>query len=398
MAFIERHGTTAPDPAEDAYSLRTRDADGGDLQVVLDDPHLGQALWWGADERIFYAHRQDELSERTDQGVYAVRVREGTGRASDGPRLVTSGQGSVGGLSATADGKQLVLWRVNTQFQVFIAEFDAASRRFRSPRRLTLEANGNVGEAWAPDSRAIFFVSNRNGTWKLFRQAIDEATAEVLVEGRSLYLPRLSADGSEVLYLAATVPDDGSHSVSLMRRSLAGGAPQMMFREEGVVNVQCARTPSRLCVLSKIVKGSHIFLSFDNEHGEGRELTRLAGPFSNWNWTLSPNGQTLALFLDRHRVRFLSVESGVARDVTIATWSIFNGDWAADGKSIFMPSVTPNNRPVILDVDEAGRTHVAVEGDASRRFDWMLQSGDMRYGLLEEQVPGENDVWMVRDF
>jgi hypothetical protein len=34
----------------------------------------------------------------------------------------------------------------------------------------------------------------RNGTWTLFKQAIDETTAEVPVEGHSLYVPCLSAD------------------------------------------------------------------------------------------------------------------------------------------------------------------------------------------------------------
>jgi Tol biopolymer transport system component len=60
--------------------------------------------------------------------------------------------------------------------------------------------------AWTSDSKSVLFISNRNGTWKLFRQAIDETTAEVLVEGRSLFLPRLSPDGSQALYLSYPEP------------------------------------------------------------------------------------------------------------------------------------------------------------------------------------------------
>jgi hypothetical protein len=60
------------------------------------------------------------------------------------------------------------------------------------------------------------------------------------------------------------------------------------------------------------VGANYIFFSFDSEHGEGRELTRLTRGFSDWNWTLSPDGRKLALFLNRHQIHFLSLESAGA--------------------------------------------------------------------------------------
>jgi Tol biopolymer transport system component len=47
---------------------------------------------------------------------------------------------------------------------------------------LTLDENGNVAAAWTPDSRAVLFASNRDENWKLFRQAIDQATPEVVAD------------------------------------------------------------------------------------------------------------------------------------------------------------------------------------------------------------------------
>jgi DNA-binding winged helix-turn-helix (wHTH) protein/Tol biopolymer transport system component len=396
IAYIESHGLAAPPPAEDSFSLQTRDANGGDLQVVLNDSRLKQALCWAADGRILYAYDDDPISERTDQGVYSIRVDERTGKATGQPQAITTGQGYVGGLSVTSDGKRLVLWRENTQLQAFIAEFEAGSRRLKTPRRLTLDANGNVAEAWTSDSKAVLFVSNRNGTWKLFKQAIDETTAEVLVEGRSLFLPRLSADGSQVLYLSYPQRADSSLPVSLMRKSLAGGPPQLVLQEKGIFNFQCARAPSQLCIFSKLVGTNQIFVSFDIEHGAGREITRKPG--SPTNWTLSPNGTKLAIFLDRHRIRFLSLDTGVARDVSIDDWPIDNGDWSADGKSVFIQSVTSKNTPVILDVNEVGKAEAVLEGDANTSFWWMIQSPDGRYGILGAEVPGDNNAWMVENF
>jgi len=79
------------------------------------------------------------------------------------------------------------------------------------------------------------------------------------------------------------------------------------------LHYECARIPSRLCVLSKLVGSDLIFVSFDLEHGAGRELTRM--PIGYTNWGLSPDGSRLAVFLDRHRVRFFHVNTGGAKDV-----------------------------------------------------------------------------------
>jgi Tol biopolymer transport system component len=399
IAYIQSRDIAVLNPEEDSFSLQTRDANGGDPQVILGDTRLKQALYWVADGRILYAYREDPASERSDEGVYSIRVDERTGKATSQPQAVTSGQGRVGGLSVTSDGKQLVLWRENTQPQAFIVEFEAGSPRLKlSRRRLTLDANGNIAEAWTSDSKAVLFVSNRNGTWRLFKQNIDETTAEVLVEGRSIFLPRLSADGAQVLYLAASRPDDASVPASLMSKSLAGGPPHLVLQEKGIIkNYQCARAPSQLCIFSKLVGANHIFVSFDLEHGPGRELTRITN-FTETNWTLSPDGRKLAIFLNRHQIRFLSLDTGVARDVSIDNWPLQNGDWSADGKSIFVPSVTSKGTPVILEANEAGKAEVVLEGDANTAFWWMIQSPDGRYGMLVAEIPGDNNAWMVKNF
>lgn len=405
IAYIQSHGLGLIDNSaeDDNFSLQTRDANGGDLQVVSNDPRLKPALFWVADGRILYAYLEDAASERRDQEVRSIQVDERTGKATGQPQIVTHGQGRVGGLSATADGRRLVLSRWNTQPQAFIAEFEAGSRRLKTPRRLTLDANGNLAEAWTRDSKQVFIVSNRNGTWKLFKQAIDETTAEVLVEGNTLFLPRLSADGSQVLYLAYPKLGNTSLPVALMRLPLAGGPPQLVLQAPRIVNFQCARPPSQLCIFSRQAEANHhIFAAFDTEHGMGRELTTID---SVTNWSLSPDGSLLAIFLDNHRFRILSLTTGVAHDVSVQDWRLVNGDWSADGKSIFMPSVTSRGTPVILDVNYAGKTEgdagkaeVILEGAANTTFIWLVPSPDGRYAILEADIPGDNNVWMVENF
>jgi dipeptidyl aminopeptidase/acylaminoacyl peptidase len=213
---------------------------------------MGPALWWAPDGRILFAYCEDPAGKQNNYGVYSIQVDERTGKAAGPPQPITQGEGGISALSATADGKRLVLWRTNAPTEVFVAKRDARSRQWKEPRRLTLDSNDNIAEAWTFDSKAVLFVSNRNGTWKLFKQDIDETTPEVLVEGPGISLPRLSADGSQVLYLSASRPDDVSFPASLMSKPLTGGPPRQILHGKGIVNFQCAQAPSALCIFSRL--------------------------------------------------------------------------------------------------------------------------------------------------
>ena len=187
IACIERYGFAGLTPAAELSSLWTRDAEGGDLQVIFNNNWLGPALAWAPDGRILFATRSNPASERDDEDIRSIRVDERSGKAVGQQQVVTTGAGPIGGISVTSDGKRLTLLRTNSREQAFISEFDANTRKWKTPRRLTLDANGNQATAWLSDSKTVLFVSNRTGTWTLYKQAIDETTAEVLVEGHSLY-------------------------------------------------------------------------------------------------------------------------------------------------------------------------------------------------------------------
>ena len=175
---------------------------------------------------------------------------------------------------------------------------------------LTLDTNESLATAWTADSKAVLFVSDRNGTWKLFKQNIDETTAEVLVEGRSMRFPRLSADGSQVLYLVESETGDHSLPASLMSKPLAGGPPRLVLRENGISNYQCARAPSQLCIFSKLVGDDHILVSFDLEHGarsrdyENSEWLISLEPFPGWIAACTrPGTASNSISLTGHRCR-----------------------------------------------------------------------------------------------
>lgn len=80
---------------------------------------------------ILFAYREDPVSERSNFGVYSVRVDGGTGKAIGQPYPITNAEGDIGRLSATSDGKRLVIGRFTEQLQAFIGEFDAGSRQLK---------------------------------------------------------------------------------------------------------------------------------------------------------------------------------------------------------------------------------------------------------------------------
>jgi DNA-binding winged helix-turn-helix (wHTH) protein/Tol biopolymer transport system component len=398
LAYIENHAVYGPSPVGPTHSLRIISPNGDGVTLVLDDPRIGQAVWWAPDGRILFSYREDPASRQDNYGVYSIRLDERTGKATGSPQPITQAEGAIGGMNGTADGKRLVLWRSKAASQVFITSLDAASHQWKEPRRLTLDANENIADAWTADSKAVLLVSNRNGKWKLFKQAIDETTPEVLTEGRSIATPRLSADGLQVLYLYSSNPEDVSFPASLMSKPLAGGTPRTVVQGKGLINHQCAMSPSTLCIFSQLDGQEILFRSFDLEHGAGRELLRLPPGVANWNWSLSPDGSKLAIFFDQHRIRFVSLGTGAAHDVTVKDWPIENGDWAANSRTVFMPSYTPSGVPVILEVDQTGKARVVLRGSPNTDIGFMIQSPDARYGLLSEYIPSESNAWIANDF
>ena len=400
IAYIEHHSTMSASSSADLYWIQTRDLTNGKSQLILSDGRIGpQDLCWAPDGRLIYALRTDPKNERSDYGVRAIRVDPDTGKANGNPERVSEGLGWIGGLSVTADGKRLILWRGNTQSQVFVSEFDKGAHRLTAPRRLTMDENANLPTAWMPDSKSVLFLSDRDGAWKLFKQEIDQQTAEAMVEARHIetVLPRLSADGSQILFVDVTRLNDPLVPIRLMSMSVSGGIPRMVLQESGINNFLCARTPLTVCVFSKTVGATLSFINFDAVRGKGRELAR----FEGWpNWGLSPNGSQLAIVTDDHggRLRFLSPATGVAHDVIVKEWPVLRGvDWTADSGSVLIASGTTRGTSVILEVDVEGNARVLLESDPHTEFAWVIPSPDGRYAALSE-FTGENNVWMVENF
>src|SRR3974390_2228167 len=167
------------------------------------------------------------------------------GRAGPARRLRAGVDGRPG-LSAASDGKSMALRQMQQAADVYIADLQAGGKRL-SPRRLTLDDRGDFVFAWTPDSKAVLYLSDRDGPIHLFKQGLDQTQAELLVGGdESLAIPRISSSGTDVLYLIMPKRGQASQNVKIMRVPLSGGSAQVLLEAPGIWNHQCASAPETL--------------------------------------------------------------------------------------------------------------------------------------------------------
>ena len=117
-------------------------------------------------------------------------------------------------------------------------------RGISAPRRLTLDERQDYPFAWSPDNKSVLFDSDRDGTFHIFKQAVEHATPELLAGGsEQLVTPRLSPDRATVLYLVTPKFDQTTNQVRMMRVPLAGGPPQLVLKADGLKITSAACYP-----------------------------------------------------------------------------------------------------------------------------------------------------------
>lgn len=161
------------------------------------------------------------------------------------------------------------------QEQIYLGELSAGGTRMNSPpRRLTNDEANDIPTAWTPDSKAVLFYSDRNGTWGIFKQAIGGDTAQPVLTGpRNILGPRLSSDGAWILY--GEVPENASIPIPtrLMRVPVSGGAPQFVLEMRNG-DCGCARARANLWLIFEDSQdGKQMTITaFDPLKGRGKVL------------------------------------------------------------------------------------------------------------------------------
>ena len=272
------------------------------------------------------------------------------------------------------------------------------------PRRLTNEETYHYPSAWTPDSKAVLFVSNLNGTRRIFKQGISQDTAEAVVTGpQNASLPRLASDGAWILYTESPKTIGASTALRLMRVPVGGGAPQLVLETRNWWGHNCAQAPASLCVVIEASQDEKRFVvtAFDPLKGRGKVLRTIErDPSSGFYGGLSPDGSTFAFSRGREaeiHIRLLSLSGGSDREIIVKGWPNGSGlDWSPDGKAFYLGSVSPQAR-TLLYVDLKGNVKVLWQCKGTGSNIWGVPSPDGRYLAILGSVTNSN-VWMLAGF
>jgi eukaryotic-like serine/threonine-protein kinase len=379
-------------------SIAFLNLEGGKEKTAFTDPRLELGLRWLPDGRLLYG--MFELPpNQNNSNIFASMLNSATGTFEGPPERITSGEGWAAQPSTTADGKRLAFNRVNSQVDVYVSEFSAKTGKASTPKRLTLDEADDLPFDWTPDSKAVLFISNRTGKANIFRQRINETSAEMLVLGpEEKAICRVSPDGMQLLYLTNTDKKDVAKTVRIMRAPLGGGAPQVIIAAPEISNIACSRSPASLCTYSQQSSTQSVFTAFDPVHGNAHEVARLQEQTGIMNWGLSPDGKLIAVTQSTDkRIRLLSIAGQPTRDIVLKNWSSFTSvDWAADSKGLFVTSNPTGWRSSLLYVDLAGNVHELWQVKSTDPS-WGIPSRDGKYLAIPAPTTSSN-VWMVEGY
>jgi DNA-binding winged helix-turn-helix (wHTH) protein/Tol biopolymer transport system component len=365
--------------------------------VVLSVFGLNGPMVWAQDGRLIYT--LEELRPRQeDSNLWAVRLNQQL-RPDGAPVRLTNDQGAVFGVTASGDGKRIAYTKGVPERDVYVAKLGASGLP-EEPQRLTLDDRQDLPYDWTTDNRSVIFVSNRTGTFTIYRQSISQTVPELLVSSnQQLLLPRLSPDGSQILYLVYPNSGDANYQVPLMIAPLAGGAAREITRAKWISNHQCARAPATVCVYSVITDAGLTFFRFDPNLGPGTQIFQLKDDVAGlYNWSLSPDGTTLAIAKgkwgdEEPRIHLVSLQGAPDRWIPIQGWPGINSlDWAADNKSLWAP--THNDKEnVLLRIDLQGNAR-PVWRPKNVNVSWAIPSRDGKLVALHVHSSSAN-VWML---
>src|SRR5579859_445137 len=371
---------------------------GGPPTRVLSSPKL-QGFCWLPDGRIVYSLRQSAMIG-ADSNLWELRTITQTGEPTGSPRQLTNWPGfSFSGFTVTADGKQMEFLRLTAEYHVYVGELDAKGTHLNNIRRLTFDEHFEWPERWTPDSQAVVFWSDRNGSWDIFKQTLDkDAAAEFLPLGpEPKWYCSFSPDGHWILYMAlpeARMPG-GSVPVRIMRVPTSGGTPELVLTALGTTDIHCTRAPANLCVFDEQQQGHRVFTSVDPVKGRGRELASMEmEPYVAIPWDLSPDGSQVVI-TRKGRIRLLSLKNGVATDLPVRGWNSFGEvNWSADGDALFVSSNAPQDT-TLLRVDLTGEARVLWH----QKFGGTkaVPSPDRRH-LAAAGWTTDSNVWTIENF
>lgn len=377
-------------------SVEVNEWESAKAQSLFSDNRLTPALHWLSDGRLIYALNTEQDAGPGDSNVWTVTLPQ-SGKPSAAPIRLTQGIGLITQVSGSTDGKVLVCLREHWSPSIYIGTLAAGGTTLLAHRRLTLDENASIPTAWTPDSKAVLFYSNRNGTSEIFKQATDQPLAENLVTATEhLSQPRVTPDGSEILYVSTPKSLNSETPSSLLAIRIGGGTPRLVLKDIGIFAVECARLPSTICLYSTSKGNSRETFHFDVRSGKNPGAPQID---PEGFWSLSHDGSQrafVAVGSNQGTIQLRSTSSSKTRDLVVKGWNgLMHIDWSADGSSLLVGWHHQQRDSALLRVTLDGKVSVLLR--SNNFIGYAVPSPDGHLLAILEVSPTKN-VWQIVDF
>src|SRR5580704_11821398 len=121
--------------------------------------------------------------------------------------------------NVSKDSNRLAVVKVHIRHDVYVGELKDRGTRLASPTRLTVSESQDNPSGWLHDSKTILFSSDRTGRMQVFRQQLEQDTAESLIRGPDDEGgAELSPDGRWILYWSSAPGRDSPPTTARLMR------------------------------------------------------------------------------------------------------------------------------------------------------------------------------------
>lgn len=253
--------------------------------------------------------------------------------------------------------------------------------------------------SWSPDSRTLYFVSNRGGTKDLWQQRILQDGAsngppEQITTGLEVLQAVLSPDGQRFAYTKGRPVANVWRAPIFDDRAITwSDAQQLTFDHAYVEQLDVSRDGQKL-VVSSDRSGNPDLWILPAHGGELQPFT--TDPTPEWAPAWSPDGHDIAFYAYRSGYREIWVQAiggGPAHQLTHLEADSAWPRWSPDGQMIVFDSQSGSSADILVVPARGGEPRAIVKRSSFNEIpEW---SPDGRWLVFTSGLFDQNRIWRV---
>ncbi len=386
-------------------SLLSGDLSGGSVVTLMPPSEFKSVndFVWLPDGQFVYSVAEHEYERiRPTCKYWGEHFDTRTGKRVEKPRQLKNWpQACMRSAFVTKDGKRLAFLEREGHPTVNLADIASGNRQIRNLRHFTLSETSDMPWGWTSDSKNLFFISFRNGPRTVYRQTLDQDSAEQLAtlpDPSHYAIP--TPDMKWILFIAGDFQGPPVQR-PIMRIPVNGGPPAQVSMAKFSSALMCARLPSNLCLIAEPTGDyKELVLSvLDAFKGRGTEVARLGLDPNEGDWSteLSPNGGQIAFLRGpAGPLSVFSLRDHSTREIPLKGLSNLRTlNWSSNNDGLFVSDGAQGNTRLLY-LNLRGETSVLEERSGGEGTG-VSQSPDGRHLAISTWTLSGN-MWLMENF